>query len=79
MSETLVLKGRLSKAKTDRAQLEAKAAGLRAAIRGILDPFEKLALVKTDRALELMKELDQAVREIRELDEQIAEMERALG
>lgn len=79
MSERLSYMGRLREKELEQRRLVLKAEGLRDSIRTILDPFEKIEIIRADVAAEQAMELAMLSIRIVELNGEIAAIKRALG
>jgi hypothetical protein len=71
--------GRLREKELEQRRLVLKAEGLRDSIRTILDPFEKIEIIRADVAAEQAMELAMLSIRIVELNGEIAAIKRALG
>jgi hypothetical protein len=79
MTERLKQEGRLLENEEKERALELKIKGLINSIRDLLDPFEKLEVLKCDIAVEQTIELAQLQIDYKEVREEIAAIKRHLG
>jgi len=73
--ERLQLKGMLAESKKTFRSLETEASGLIILIRSLLNPYDKITNLDTDKALISLKRLDTITKEMKALDVKIKNLE----
>lgn len=73
--ERLQLKGMLAEAKKSYRQLDTEASGLIILIRSLLNPYEEILKLDTEKALISLKRLDTITKEMKTLSEKIKNLE----
>jgi len=73
--ERLQLKGMLAESKKSFKALETEASGLIILIRSLLNPYEKITNLDTEKALLSLKRLDTVTKEMKALDIKIKNLE----
>lgn len=73
--ERLQLKGMLVEAKKSFRALDTESSGLILLIRTILNPYEEISLINTDKCLTLTKRLHENVQKMQELKTKINNLE----
>ena len=73
--ERLQLKGMLAESKKNLRSLDTEASGLVILIRALLNPYEDIAKIDTEKALVSMKRLNEIQAEIKNLEVKIKNLE----
>ena len=76
--ERLQLKGMLVEAKKNFRSLDTEASGIIILIRSLLNPYEAILNIDTEKALVSLKRLDSIVKEMKALDVKIKNLESEL-
>lgn len=76
--ERLQLKGMLVEAKKNLRSLDTEASGIIILIRSLLNPYETILNIDTEKALVSLKRLDSIVKEMKALDVKIKNLESEL-
>ena len=80
MNEIILLKGMFADAKKRYKEADLEASALIVAIRNVLNPFEDdLSLIDTEKALIMMKRLNELVTNLKELKSKIKKLEQDLN
>ena len=79
MTEQLKFRGRLAEKELEAKKLSLRMEGLRDSIRELLDPFENVAALRTDVAMEQVIELAGLSIDLKEAIETIAALKKILG
>ena len=79
MTEQLKYRGRLAERQFEAKRLILRMDGLRKSIRDILDPFEDIAELRVDVAVEQVLELAGLQADLKETTDTIAAINKALG
>lgn len=79
MTETLKFRGRLAEKELEEKKLRLRMEGLRDSLREILDPFEDVAEIKADVAMEQAIELAGLRIDLKETIDTIAALKKTLG
>ena len=79
MTEQLKFRGRLAEKELEAKKLRLRMEGLRDSIRELLDPFEPVAALRTDVAMEQVIELAGLNIDLKEAIETIAALKKILG
>jgi len=78
--ERVILKGMLADAKKKYKEADLEASALIVSIRNVLNPYEDdLTLIDTEKALVMMKRLNELVKNLRELKNKIRKFEEELN
>lgn len=73
--ERLQLKGMLAEAKKSYRQLDTEASGLIILIRSLLNPYEEILKLDTEKALVSLQRLNEITKEMKTLSEKIKNLE----